>query len=616
MSSAGVICLAVLEEVNGEVFKIDALRLVTYPAQFVLLVTGCGLLGWGLSGARFRFRNAGRWSGNWLVWITLLAFAVRVWNLENAIHFYVDEGNFAEGILSLREQPYLKLLSPFDFVAAFTWVYPVMQYGATAIFGPTLFSLRIISVILGTLTIPAVYQLGRVLYDRRIGLLAAFLLAVLPPHIHFSRLGLNNIADPLFGTLALAFLASALQQGRRRDYALAGVMLGLTQYFYEGGRLLYPPLVIAWVLVVYWTLRPRLEGLLLTGLIAVIVSAPVYYAWIVWDVSLTTRLNRQGVTLNYWTRLLLSNAEDGLLVRHFRDKVLMPMLHFISVADQGAFFYGGHTALILPPLVPAFLVGIVAAVRRHLLGGSLLILWVMFTVLGNSLIEDSVWTARYVVALPAVAVLLALGFSAIANFLGRVLPGLNNLTPIQLTVSHRNVPHPASPIAMGEVARRTRWRGIKTTSQRLLKFFLLLIAVGQVAYYFGPHLTAYQLQVRSVHDQQDIAFRAFELPENTRVYLVTDDTDLYLPLLTILNRYWGRGDFEVEVMHPFGVTEWTVLDDLWWGEKHAFFVERNDRVTQDFLRKKLGFDDPGAGSPFNVPLEKQYLLLLYEPPLP
>jgi uncharacterized membrane protein len=100
------------------------------------------------------------------VFITLIAFTIRVWNLENAVHFYVDEGNFAEGILRLRDDPYLKLLSPFDFVAAFTWVYPVSQYGATAIFGSTLLSLRVVSAVFGTLTIPAVYQLGRALYDR------------------------------------------------------------------------------------------------------------------------------------------------------------------------------------------------------------------------------------------------------------------------------------------------------------------------------------------------------------------------------------------------------------------------------------------------------------------
>ncbi len=649
----GLACLLVLAEVNGEVFQIYWLGTVTYPAQLALLVAGSGLLAWGLGGAELLPRHTWPRPGGWLVLITLLAFAVRVWNLENAIHFFVDEGNFAEGILHIREQPYLKLLKPFDFVAAFTWVYPVLQHGATTILGPNLLSLRIISVVFGTLTIPAVYQLGRLLYDRRIGLLAALLLAVLPPHVHFSRLGLNNIADPLVGTLALAYLVRALQQGQRRDYALAGLMLGLTQYFYEGGRLLYPPLLFTWAVIAYVALRPRLRGLLLTALVAVIVSAPVYYAWVAWDVALTTRLNRQGVTLEYWTRLLLSNANDGLLATHLREKVLLPLLHFISVPDQGAFFYGGHTALILPPLVPAFLVGIIAALRRQWLAGSLLSLWLAFTVLGNSLVQDSVWTSRYVVALPAVAVLLAVGLVTIVDFVSRLLPHPPAPSPSMARGSFSDssefggiylTPARYACLPLSNLERGGRTEGsegvrsvknvnptkkVRTMSfshippqtiaraYRQLGFVLLLsIAIGQIVYYFGPHLDAYQVQVRSEHDQQDIAFRVAELPDNTRAYLVTDDTDLYLPLLTIMNRYWGHGDFELELMHPYGVTDWTTLDDLWWGERHAFFVERNDRVTQDYLREKLGFDDPSATSPFNVPLEKQYLLLLYEPPLP
>src|SRR5690606_27829994 len=127
---------------------------------------------------------------------------------------------------------------------------------AQDILGHNLTGLRIFSAVFGTLTVPALYLLARELFDRRTALLAALLLATFPPHIHFSRLGLNNIADPLFGVLALAFLVRGLKRGGLRDYALSGVMLGLTQYFYEGGKLLYPLLFGAWLLLALCFWRP------------------------------------------------------------------------------------------------------------------------------------------------------------------------------------------------------------------------------------------------------------------------------------------------------------------------------------------------------------------------
>jgi hypothetical protein len=72
---------------------------------------------------------------------------------------------------------------------------------------------------------------------------------------------LNNIADPLFGTLAFAFIGRGLLHGRRTDFAIGGAMLGLTHYFYEGGRLLYMPLALAWIAAcLLFTVRDKISS--------------------------------------------------------------------------------------------------------------------------------------------------------------------------------------------------------------------------------------------------------------------------------------------------------------------------------------------------------------------
>jgi hypothetical protein len=55
--------------------------------------------------------------------------------------------------------------------------------------------------------------------------------------------------------------------------------------------------------------------------------------------------------------------------------------------------------------------------------------------------------------------------------------------------------------------------------------------------------------------------------------------------------------------------------DIWWGTDYAFFVEADDTATLGLLRERYGLKG-GTFSPFNVPPEKQYMLLYYESPMP
>ncbi|MBZ0301406.1 MAG: glycosyltransferase family 39 protein [Anaerolineae bacterium] len=567
----GAACLFALAAVNAP--GPDA----AHRLQFGLLASGVILLAFGFGVGSVLRRGRLSAQGSLLTGILLLAAALRLWQLETAVHFYVDEGNFVEGILHLRTEPNIRLMGPFNYVAAFTWVYPYLQWLSSSILGSNLLALRAVSAAFGTLTVAALYRLGRVLFGARVGLLAALALAVFPPHLHFSRLGLNNVADPLFGVLALVFLTTAIRQKRMRDYALAGLMLGLTQYFYEGGRLLYPVLLLSWGLIAAWAWRGQLPGLLLTGLTAALAALPVYSTLLAWDISLVTRLNRRGFEADYWRNLLLAADGGGALWTHLREHVIPPFLHYLTLPDQGAFFYGGHTALILPPFVPVFFGGLLAALRRSRPGFVLLILWLALVALGNSLIEDSVWTARYVAAFPALALALGLGVDAALRWLSSRILG-----------------------------RGGNWQ----IGRPLVAVGLLVAAVVYpVGYYFGPHLTAYQTQIRPNHDQQDVVFRLRDLPPETRVIWITDDPDLWMPLLVFLTRYWGMPDFEPELMSPGEAQNGTRLDDLDPNVTYAFFVEQEDTVTQALLQARLGLGEPRS-SPYRVPREKQYVLLL------
>ncbi|MFT5374609.1 MAG: 4-amino-4-deoxy-L-arabinose transferase-like glycosyltransferase, partial [Candidatus Latescibacterota bacterium] len=87
---------------------------------------------------------------------------------------------------------------------------------------------RGLTTIMAVATVPAVAALGRRLYGTSGGLIAGFLLCILPLHVRYSHLATTDVPATLWMTLALLFAVRIIQQGRLRDFALAGICAGLT----------------------------------------------------------------------------------------------------------------------------------------------------------------------------------------------------------------------------------------------------------------------------------------------------------------------------------------------------------------------------------------------------
>ena len=86
---------------------------------------------------------------------------------------------------------------------------------------------RIVTALLGTATIAVIYFLGRRLYGRKAGLLAALLYAVTPiaaQHSHFLTV---DVPATFFVSLALLWASRLLTRQTWGDYVLAGVWVGI-----------------------------------------------------------------------------------------------------------------------------------------------------------------------------------------------------------------------------------------------------------------------------------------------------------------------------------------------------------------------------------------------------
>lgn len=97
------------------------------------------------------------------------------------------------------------------------------------VFGAHDYAILGVSAFFGTLTILLLYLIGRQLYNRKVGILAALILAVSSYHISYSRLGLSHITTTFFLFLGLYFYILSLNKkgsSALKSLAIAGVSAG------------------------------------------------------------------------------------------------------------------------------------------------------------------------------------------------------------------------------------------------------------------------------------------------------------------------------------------------------------------------------------------------------
>ncbi len=429
----------------------------TYEFLFVLWGLGiaCLLIG-SLRPGELRERweafTATFWSeAGWrsaVLLLTLIALAARLYELDaHPYPFSFDEASFARESAALADGGFRA--SPFE-PAWFS--HPRLYFFLIALgvrwLGRTVIAARLPSAIFGALTIPAVYALGRESFDRWVGLVAAIFLAGFQFHVHFSRLAINNVIDPMWGTLAFFYLLRGLRTRGGLEFALAGVTLGLAQYFYAGSRLL--PVIALIFLLIIWITRPRLfrsrfPGLILTLAGLLIVTWPANWFYLVEGQPLTERL---AATSLWDTGQFAAMAQSRGVAGAIWEQIRPAFLALIHTLDESGFY--GPIAPVMGWFagVP-FMVGIIYLIfpgqkrpgnsapckggrRRDASSGgnsprpyhTLPLIWITLTIIaGSVLLTHPPQYPRYVLLTPAAALVVGLGLVETLRMLIPVKPG-------------------------------------------------------------------------------------------------------------------------------------------------------------------------------------------------
>ncbi len=148
---------------------------------------------------------------------------------------------------------------------------------SVAILGLNTFAVRLPAVILSLLTIFLVYKLSMLIWnDRKLGLAWAFLLAVSPWHLHFSRGGWESNTATFFITLGIYFFFAAIKKSREFsifNFQFSILSLIASMYVYHSARLIAPLLFLGLAIFNFqklWQLKKKLYLPIIVGFILIV----------------------------------------------------------------------------------------------------------------------------------------------------------------------------------------------------------------------------------------------------------------------------------------------------------------------------------------------------------
>ena len=336
-----------------------------------------------------------RWEFGALLLTCLVGLGFRAWHVSSVGIDHFDEGVYALSGSSLIDPEWDLYFKQSEFSPPLFFSLVGLSYHLAG--HPSAEAAVTVNVVLGALTVPLLWWVGRVWFGAAAGIFAAVLLACSEYHITLSRTALTDVAFAFFFLLALAAIVAAL---RRRGVVLsllAGVAVGLAWNTKYHGWL---ALVLTGIALAAVTTRAPLRwptvkrsAFLWGGIVVVAVAC--YLPWAAFVQSqpggyLGVVENHRSLLSLHWPRNLWVHAQhqfflDGpisrcaiiagfFLVLLISRRLLRPLGKAWAVvgflATSALLLGGSGSAFLLAFLALPALLG-----NRHSLGASTLLAW-------------------------------------------------------------------------------------------------------------------------------------------------------------------------------------------------------------------------------------------------
>lgn len=256
-----------------------------------------------------------------------LAAFLRFWQLDR-VGFNSDEAVYTGTAASLAGDDVLRQMFPV-FRAHPVLLQMLVSFGQHG--GVSDWAARAVTALIGVAAVLATYLLGRRLYDHRIGLLAALIIAVMPYHVVVSRQVLLDGLMTLCATLVLYCVARYVESAALHWMLASCALMGLTVLAKETSLVLVGGLYAFFALTPSVRIRLRHVGLGVLVMLLVIAAFPL-------SMSLSGRTS-SGQNYLLWQLFRRSNHEPW-----FYAEVLPPAFGWLTLllAAAGLVLSRGH----------------------------------------------------------------------------------------------------------------------------------------------------------------------------------------------------------------------------------------------------------------------------------
>ena len=224
----------------------------------------------------------------WIIAILLAAAWLRIYRLDEVPPGWRDDEVVETTVHAALAATGLHLYFPQ--AEGHEPLYHYLSAGWIALVGRSLFSVRLLSALLGILSVAALYRLTRRLYGSPVALIASAALALSFWGLMYSRFKLRHVSEVFFMLLTLYLFLELARDGRSpsransRPYqlaALAGLALAAALYTYFAARVV-PVILLAFVAYLWLFHRGlfhvRWRYFALAGLVAAALTLPLAIA--------------------------------------------------------------------------------------------------------------------------------------------------------------------------------------------------------------------------------------------------------------------------------------------------------------------------------------------------
>jgi len=188
-------------------------------------------------------------------------------------------------------------------------------------------------MVLGILSIIAVFFIAKEIFDERVALFASLVLAVLPGHVQISILGFtdHHIAEVLLSVIAYLFFIRSLHNGYKWSAILSGIVIGLSFMTWQGAPI-FAGILLSYVVIQFIYDRRSNEMsnyLIFSGIVAFLTALFViliFYIWTPWQQTITA-----GILSYFQPIYLLISAIMIVLLGFFSRLMKEQKWHYYPV---------------------------------------------------------------------------------------------------------------------------------------------------------------------------------------------------------------------------------------------------------------------------------------------